>query len=201
MENYSENSLESILAKRMSFGTRFGAWIVDIILIIILALTLGGAIGTMFGLQISNAISKEMTPEAAELAKVGTSAMGIIAGMMTAFVGLVVGLPTFSIIFFLLEAFTGRTPGKFMFGLVVANENGTKGNINTLGLRALVKALPYIFTLVGIYTKIGTLETIGSSISFLIFIGCFFVLDPKKQAFHDLIAKTAVFRASEIERN
>ena len=167
-----ENNLESILAKRMSFGTRFGAWIIDIILIIILAMVLGGTIGTMFGLQISNAISKEMTPENAELAKVGTSAMGIVVGMMTASIGLMLGLPIFSIIFFLLEAFTGRTPGKFMLGLVVANQDGTKGNISTLGLRALIKIAPHVLFFAGAITKISTLETIGTSISLLIFSNC-----------------------------
>ena len=201
MENYSENSLESILARRMSFGTRFGAWIVDAILIIVLSVALGSTIGAMFGLTLGNEATKGMTKENAELAITAVSGLGLIMGAMAGFMGMTLAIPLFSTLFSLLEAFTGRTPAKLLFGLVVANQDGTKGDISMLGLRAAIKIIPHILIFASITTKIEALNTIGVAISLLIFIGSFFVLSEKKQAFHDLIAKTAVFRASEIEKN
>ena len=41
--------------------------------------------------------------------------------------------------------------------------------------------------------------TVGQVWGLVIFIGCFFVLGAKRQAIHDLIAKTAVFKKSDIK--
>ncbi|MBL6869106.1 MAG: RDD family protein, partial [Flavobacteriales bacterium] len=57
-----------------------------------------------------------------------------------------------------------------------------KASIDKLLLRALIKITGSFVGIIG----------------FIIFIGCFFVLGEKKQALHDIICKTAVYKKSEI---
>ena len=199
-ENNSENKLaeslgdnfELSLAKRVGFGTRLGASVIDQIFIVILSVVLGSTIGAMFGSITDSVINGNET-------KSDVIPVGLIAGVLVGLLGILLAFPFFSVFFSLMEASTGRTPAKLVFGLVVANENGTKGNIKTLGLRALVKATPNILFVLSSLLKISVLQSIGLSVSSLLFIGCFFVLDAKRQSFHDLIGKTAVFRAREIK--
>jgi len=61
-------------------------------------------------------------------------------------------------------------------------------------VRALLKYSGTILALLAGVTSVAILGTIGSIAGLIIFIGCFFVLGDKRQAIHDLVAKTAVFK-------
>ncbi|MGL6022588.1 MAG: hypothetical protein ACRC0A_05740, partial [Chitinophagaceae bacterium] len=63
-----------------------------------------------------------------------------------------------------------------------------QGNINLYFKRWVIKNVG------GFVSLITFLSWIGYLYNFLIFIGCFFVLGERRQAFHDMWAKTAVFR-------
>lgn len=79
------------------------------------------------------------------------------------------------VIFVLMEVFMGQTPGKMILGIKIKNQDGADAGTWALSIRALVKLL--------------------LSFGFWIFfIGCLFVLGVKKQAIHDMIGKTAVFK-------
>ena len=82
-----------------------------------------------------------------------------------------------------MEGFTGQTPGKMILGITVANMNGEKATIDKLLLRAFIKITGSFVGIIG----------------FIIFVGCFLVLGEKKQALHDIICKTAVYKKSDIE--
>ena len=111
---------------------------------------------------------------------------------------LVVVLPLTYVVYYLIEGLTGITLGKLILGIKVANQDGTVAATGSLITRWAVKASGNILTLLGGILSISILGTIGGLLGLVIFIGCFFALGAKKQALHDLVAKTAVFKKSDI---
>ena len=110
-----------------------------------------------------------------------------IAATIIGLIGSLAGIAFTSIFFYVLEGFTGQTPGKMILGITVANMNGEKASIDKLLLRAFIKITGVLVCwIVGI-------------IGIIITLGCFLVLGEKKQALHDIICKTAVYNKSDIE--
>ena len=60
-----------------------------------------------------------------DLAEAGGGIGGFFAGM-------VLSLPITGFLYTLIEGLTGASPAKMMFGIKIANEDGTKANRNTL---------------------------------------------------------------------
>ena len=98
-----------------------------------------------------------------------------------------------------MEAFTGQSPGKMVLKIKNANADGTAASTGTLVMRALLKYGSTVFTILAGVAGVAVLATVGQVWGLVIFIGCFFVLGAKRQAIHDLIAKTAVFKKSDIK--
>jgi uncharacterized RDD family membrane protein YckC len=108
-------------------------------------------------------------------------AMGEYFQFYLIFVGL---LTTFSFMYSLIEGFFGASPGKMILGLKVANADGSHGDINLYMKRWALKnasAVLMMFNLV-------------------ISVGYFIALSENKQALHDLIAKSAVYKKKKIIR-
>ena len=112
--------------------------------------------------------------------------MGLTAGMIgSALVCLLVGtLYTF------IEAFTGASPGKRVMGLQVAKADGSAGEVSLYLLRWALKNSGSILNFI--------LPAIASLASLVFFFGCFAALGEKRQALHDIIAKSAVYKKADI---
>jgi uncharacterized RDD family membrane protein YckC len=119
----------------------------------------------------------------AQLETIQAGFSGEIAASIIALVASLAGIAFTSIFFYVLEGFTGQTPGKMILGITVANMNGEKATIDKLLLRAFIKITGSFVGIIGL----------------IIFVGCFLVLGEKKQALHDIICKTAVYKKSDIE--
>ena len=119
----------------------------------------------------------------AQLETIQAGFLGEIAASIIALVASLAGIAFTSIFFYVLEGFTGQTPGKMILGITVANMNGEKASIDKLLLRAFIKITGSFVGIIGL----------------IIFVGCFLVLGEKKQALHDIICKTAVYKKSDIE--
>ena len=81
----------------------------------------------------------------------------------------------------------------------IANQDGTNATTNILFLRTFLKNISSVLSLIAIILAIPLVKTIGSFFGFIIFIGCFFALGSNKQAIHDMIAKTAVFKIADLK--
>ncbi|MCL5991324.1 MAG: RDD family protein [Bacteroidetes bacterium] len=104
--------------------------------------------------------------------------------------------------YYSLEVVLAATPGKLMLGIQIANEDRTNATMLTLFIRFLLKHSNSIFSLLAFVFAINAFDFVGSILGFAFIVGCFFVLAAKRQGFHDMIAKTAVFRKKEVlERN
>ena len=163
--------------ERVGFGKRLGSSLLDFTISFLPGIILGiyaGAAMVTFLLDFFYDEAQLETIQAGFSGEIAATIIGLVASLA--------GIAFTSIFFYVLEGFTGQTPGKMILGITVANMNGEKATIDKLLLRAFIKI---IGSFVGI-------------IGFIIFIGCFLVLGKKKQALHDIICKTAVYKKSEI---
>jgi uncharacterized RDD family membrane protein YckC len=102
------------------------------------------------------------------------------------------------VLYGLWEGLTGAGAGKRLLGIRIANEDGTRAAVGTLMTRYAVKNSNLLLNVLGGITGIGALGSLGGLAGLAIFIGCFFVLGAARQGFHDMAAKTAVFRVADI---
>ncbi len=101
-------------------------------------------------------------------------------------------------IFWSTEIFLAASPGKLFLNLVIANDNRTQATLIKLLVRFSLKHITYIFNLLTFLTAVAYFEFIGNFASLLILLGFFLTLKEKKQALHDLICKTAVFKKHDL---
>jgi uncharacterized RDD family membrane protein YckC len=104
-------------------------------------------------------------------------------------------------LYYSLEIFTAGTLGKLVMGLQIADERRITAGYEKLAIRFFFKHLDTILSLVGFLSLISVIDTLSGVAGFIILVGFFFVLAEKRQAFHDMIAKTAVFRRVDVLEN
>ena len=162
--------------ERVGFGKRLGSSLLDFTISLLPGIVLGIYAGAAMA-----AFLLEFFYDEAQLETIQAGFSGEIAASIIGLVASLAGIGFTSIFFYVLEGFTGQTPGKMILGITVANMNGEKASIDKLFLRALIKITGSFVGIIGL----------------IIFIGCFFVLGKKKQALHDIICKTAVYNKSD----
>ena len=172
--------------ERIGFGKRLVALLLDFVLVWIVAWVAGGAIGGMLGFAGGAAVGER--PEAAMLG----GAIGTVIGMVAAFV-------VISLVYFLVEGFTGYTLGKFLLGIRIANADGTAAPVSQLLTRYAVKHAGELLRLLGMLLAAPFLFRLGGLAGLIVFIGCFLALSAEKQALHDKVAKTAVFAKGAVK--
>lgn len=190
--NESLSQEERPALERVGFGKRLGAYLLDFV-----AAGIGGAIIGMFAGATLAALffATEAGEGMDEAEALGGGIVGIIGGML----GTIAGMLIIVLLIMLLEAFTGQTIGKMILGIKNANADGTEASTGTLLTRAGIKYISTIMTVLAGITGVGMLASFGSLAGFAVFIGFFFILGDKKQGFHDMISKTAVFDKSDIK--
>ena len=164
--------------ERVGFGKRLGSSLLDFIISLLPGIVLGIYAGAAMA-----AFLLEFFYDEAQLETIQAGFSGEIAASIIALVASLAGIAFTSIFFYVLEGFTGQTPGKMILGITVANMNGEKASIDKLLVRAFIKITGSFVGIIGL----------------IIFVGCFLVLGEKKQALHDIICKTAVYKKSDIE--
>ncbi|HEY6059995.1 MAG TPA: RDD family protein [Gemmatimonadales bacterium] len=182
------------MEQRIGFGKRFGALILDCILVFVLSWLGAGTIGAMFGGTAASIAARSM-------AQADTTAvsMAVVGGIMGAVIGMVIAFVVIGTLYFLVEGFTGFTLGKLILGIRIANADGTAAGVPALLGRYLIKNCYYVLSLLGVVTGVGALGTLGTVGGLIIIVGCFFTLGTAKQAFHDMIMKTAVYPKAAIK--
>ncbi|HET9707539.1 MAG TPA: RDD family protein, partial [Gemmatimonadales bacterium] len=120
-------------------------------------------------------------------------------GLFGAIAGIILAAYLIVVVYFLFEGLTGYTLGKLILGIRIANDDGTAAGVGKLLYRYLLKNSGSFLALVALFTGVHALATLGNLAGLLIFVGCFFTLGMKRQAFHDMIAKTAVYPKGAIK--
>ena len=178
--------------ERIGFGRRLGAYLLDLVV----AGIGGGVIGMFAGAGLTALFfATENMDEAMEGAEeVGGAFVALMGGML----GTLAGMMLIILAIMILEAFTGQTVGKMLLGIKNGDEDGAQASMGKLITRAAVKYIYTILAVIAGITGVAMIGTIGSLLGFAIFIGFFFILGEKKQGFHDMIAKTAVYNKSDL---
>jgi len=93
-----------------------------------------------------------------------------------------------------LEILKAATPGKMLLKLKITNEDGSEANRQTLIKRWAIKQIPLFVNVVAAVTTV----LLFSWLTLFCFIGyvisCCLTFRPDRQALHDTMAHTAVFR-------
>lgn len=182
-------------AERIGFGKRLGAWIIDLVL----QGVAGGIIGSIAGATLVGLFFAEMASSDMGANDIEAAAVGGVMGMLGGIIGTVAGMYLMMFVFMIIEAFTGATPGKMILGIKIANADATSASTGSLLTRAALKNIGVLLAIVAGLTGVAIIATLGSLGGLAIFIGCFFVLGDKRQGFHDMIGKTAVFNKKDIK--
>jgi len=183
------------MEQRIGFGKRLGALCLDVVFVWVLAWLGGTTIGGMLGLAGGAALGSTMGSAADSTA----AAMAAMGGILGAVFGFLVAVFLIGTVYFLIEGFTGYTLGKLLLGIRVASDDGTAAPVTKLLGRFVIKNIAYVLGLAAALTGVRVLGTLGNLGGLIIFVGCFFVLGMKRQAFHDMIMGTAVYPKGAIK--
>lgn len=127
------------------------------------------------------------TPAAA--VSVGFDDSGIVTGLMAS-------VSVVGALYPAIEGVTGRSPGKFVLGYTIAAEDGARAGIGRLLARSAVKNLGRIASVLALAA--GTGFGVASFVNVVVAAGCLLALGEKRQALHDLLLRTAVFRTRDL---
>ena len=182
---------EKAAPERIGFGRRLGAYLLDVVVA-----GIGGfVIGIFAGAGLTALFfASEMNEGMEEAEALGGGMVALLGG----FIGTIAGMMLIFLFIMLLEAFTGQTVGKMILGIKNGDEDGAAAGSGKLITRAAIKYIGTILALVAGLTGVIMIGTIGQLLGFAVFIGFFFILGEKKQGFHDMIAKTAVYNKSDL---
>jgi uncharacterized RDD family membrane protein YckC len=165
----------------VGFGPRFGAWLLDIVFVVIVV-----GIAFFASLDVSLMDLVEMAKED-PIAYANYIQSRLLVPTLISFA------------YTSVEILTGASPAKWMLGLRVAKQDGQPGTSREYVLRGLVKSGPSVLGVFAVMSSsLSFLSDIGGLWNLAIFFGCFVALGEKKQALHDIICKTAVFKRTDI---
>lgn len=177
------------MERRIGFGRRLGAFLIDFVFI------MGGAF-------ILSSLTGEFLERFVDFSKITeeqlTQMESIYGNFSTIMLTIGVSATLISFLYNLVEGFLGFTAGKLLLGIKIGTQEGKQAETGTLMTRFAIKNISAIVGLLGLATLISVISTIGSVAGFIIIIGCFFALGEKKLALHDMIAKTAVYKKAEL---
>lgn len=174
--------------ERIGFGQRLLASIIDGVVIAIAGGILGSVLGGLLGAGAGVAVSTGDPAQDAAVASAAGGIFGAIAGAM-------LGMGLLQLGFAIWEGLTGQALGKMLLKIKIKMADGSEAGKDKLLTRAAAKYSNSLLTVLGTLTGISAISQLGSLAGLVIFVGCFFVLGQNRQAIHDMIAKTAVYKA------
>jgi uncharacterized RDD family membrane protein YckC len=176
------------VAERVGFGSRLGAYVIDLVVIWGLAAVTSRALSGLFPHAVEMTLASRPVPP-------GSPAAG---PMMEMFVRWAIAGTVVTTAYFLLEGLLGRALGKLILGLRIAGDNARRAPVTRLLARGVVKTAGAWVKLLALSTGVTALSRGGDVVGLIILGGCLLALWPRRQALHDLIARTAVFHASDV---
>lgn len=185
--------------RRVGFGPRLGAWLLD---------QVGLWITTTIIVFIVQAIQLPQTAFMAESVKellTQLKAMGLprelLKDMMPYIVPMLYAGLLSPVLYWLIEALTGASPGKRILKLRIGREDGAPAESSVIMMRTIIKMSDRILKLIVLIPVSDIIargvNSASSLVELVLIIGCLIVLSAKKQALHDMIARTAIFRTNE----
>lgn len=177
------------MEKRVGFSLRLAAALLDAAVILVLAVGVGGTLGGLIGGVAGRAFGG---------AGAGSGAAAAAGALVGAFIGTLAASSGVTFFYSLIEAFTGASPGKMALRLKIGLANGRRAPLRVCVRRWAVKYSGALFGLLGAVPFLSPLAVFATAAGLVIFLGCFLALGDRRQALHDLVAGTAVFRTPDL---
>ncbi len=111
-------------------------------------------------------------------------------------VGVVVS--SVQLLYCLIEGLTGASPGKMILKIQIRDASGAPAATGTLILRMVLKQVKVVATFLVALTGSQLLTVVGLAGGVIVAIGCILALGAARQALHDRIVHTAVYRAASL---
>lgn len=185
------------MEQRIGFGKRLGALVLDWVLCCVIAFVGAGTIGGWLG-AYTGAAAVAATNAAANAGQ-DAQAAAAVGGIVGAIAGFLIAFFFIGAVYFLVEGFTGYTLGKLALGIRIANDDGTAAGVGKLLFRYVVKNSGSVLRVLAVVTGVHVLAPLGGLAWLIIIVGCFLTLGVKRQAIHDMVAKTAVYPKGAIK--
>jgi uncharacterized RDD family membrane protein YckC len=176
------------MSERIGFGMRLVAALIDGVVIGVVGAIVGSVVGGLLGAGTGAAIASGAAPNDA-------AAAAALGGVFAAIAGAVLGIELVGLVWIIWEGLTGQALGKLLLKIRIKAADGSNAGVDKLLTRAAIKYSSTLLGLLAGLTGIAALNSLGSLAGLVIFVGCFFVLGQNRQAIHDMLAKTAVYKA------
>ncbi|MDA0940703.1 MAG: RDD family protein [Bacteroidetes bacterium] len=121
------------------------------------------------------------------------------AGLMGGVMGLLGATALMSVVYPLVEGLTGASPGKWILGLRVGRQNGASGDVVLYLKRFAVKFIRPVMMALSAATGVGLMAWLSGPAGTVMAIGTLLLLSSHKQALHDKLVGTAVYRRVDLE--
>ena len=185
---------------RVGFGKRLSAYLIDKVIYSLL---------TMFVFLSNNSFMALVSKNQGNLDVFNSDLLksysDVISDLLKSYSDVILEMtPLLTLIGFLyysLEIFFAQSIGKMIIGIKIGNENRTKADLTQLLIRYFVKNADTVIGLIIVITSLKFLTSLQLFVTIIIFLGCFMVLARKRQALHDIPAKTAVFMKNAFKEN
>lgn len=190
-----ENARVNVGPPRVGFPLRFGAWLLDLLFSTLVAMQFA-----VWGWGFAESLAQ--TPGMADMLEAyagmeeAVAAFGVVGGIA----GLFAASALMSVAYPLVEALTGASPGKWVMGLRVGTDDGQPGNVVVYGRRAVLKSIRAALMAVAGLTGLALLGMLAGPAGMVMDLGVLFMLAPHKQALHDKLARTAVYRRRDLAK-
>ena len=171
---------------RVGFPRRFGAYIIDLIIIQLLLLIILFASGQINEIM-DNATAALKTLDLSVVMN-SLEEIGPMGAILT-------------LLYFSSEMFFGASLGKMLLGIRIGADDRFPASFPKLFTRFLIKNISELFILLSVIITNAAFGYLGNILSVLVTIGFLFTLAARRQAFHDMLTATAVFYTYEIIEN
>lgn len=121
------------------------------------------------------------------------------AGLVGGVLGLLSSTALVSLTYPAVEGLTGASPGKWMLGLRVGYEDCRQGDVALYLKRAVVKFIRPVLLVFSVFTGLEVLAWLSGPAGMVISLGSVLLLASHRQALHDKLAATAVYRRRGLE--
>jgi uncharacterized RDD family membrane protein YckC len=153
--------------ERVGFGRRLAAFLIDVVIL------MGPLVIVGFSFQEEVSVGNRTR---LRMSETGTLLAGLI-----------------SLAYFSTEIFKAATPGKLILGIRIGNEQGGTAPASMLTTRYLIKTSGTSLQILAVLTGLSFIGLLRLIVGLILLIGLFFIFTARRQGFHDMIAKTAVF--------
>lgn len=192
--SYQTTVVNNPIELRQGFGLRFAAVLIDFVILWLI---------TTLIMQFSD--FNELINQFNEILKEAQTDPDMLKEAMDFFFENIMFYYLFSTLFtlcyYLTEVLLEGSPGKLILRLRIGSADGQHPEYGKLIIRFIIKHSFYLVLILSLLTKNTLLYLLTFVVFVIIAIGFLFVFSYKRQALHDIIAGTAVYKLKDLNEN